>query len=308
MTAPALRQFGRRSDTLLYWSERFGGRQAFQLDLKTGDSHQLTDVTALDPSSLALTSDQKSMTFFDGGSLMESHLASLRSRELHKVPDGASRTGMAVSGDGSILFVEQGASGARLQRVSKTGTSTIAQTQGQIDFLAARPRFPQVLYRENGALWLVNLDGSGKSQLQLASGRTGELVWTQSGRTLLYLHIPDNPRELITLREYDPAARTDRQIARTSQFESVAPNGDSSVFVGASRSLASAYVLILLRVTRRELTLCEHHASDPKMVQPVFSPDSQSVFFTSDRHGKAAVYRVHVEKFVEATPSDSGTQ
>ena len=76
---------------------------------------------------------------------------------------------------------------------------------------------------------------------------------------------------------------------------------DSSVFVGASRSRASAYVLLLLRVTRRELTLCEHRASEPAMVTPIFSPDSQSVFFASDRHGKTALYRVHVEKFVEET-------
>jgi oligogalacturonide lyase len=37
------------------------------------------------------------------------------------------------------------------------------------------------------------------------------------------------------------------------------------------------------------------------MVSPVFSPDSQSIFFASDRHGKSAIYRVHVEKFVEET-------
>ena len=48
MTAPHLRQFGRRGDSLLYWSERFGVRQAFQIDLKSGDSHQLTEATALD--------------------------------------------------------------------------------------------------------------------------------------------------------------------------------------------------------------------------------------------------------------------
>ena len=72
-------------------------------------------------------------------------------------------------------------------------------------------------------------------------------------------------------------------------------------FAGASRSLASAYVVILLRVVRRELTLCEHRASNPGMVSPVFSPDSQNVFFVSDRHGKQVIYRVRVDKFVEAT-------
>ena len=39
----------------------------------------------------------------------------------------------------------------------------------------------------------------------------------------------------------------------------------------------------------------------PAMVSPVFAPNSQSVFFVSDRHGKPAIYGVHVEKFVEET-------
>ena len=37
------------------------------------------------------------------------------------------------------------------------------------------------------------------------------------------------------------------------------------------------------------------------MVSPLFTPDSQSVVFVSDRHGKPALYQVKVEKFVEAT-------
>src|SRR5260370_2693940 len=153
---------------------------------------------------------------------------------------------MACAVDGSILFVEKNGGNSRILRIARPGTTTVAQTEGTIDFLAARPRYSQVLYRENGALWLVNLDGSGKSQMQLEPGRTGELTWTPSGKTLLYLHIPDDRKQLITLRESDPSLKADRELARTSQFESVAPNGDSSVFVGASRSRASAYVLILL--------------------------------------------------------------
>ena len=63
----------------------------------------------------------------------------------------------------------------------------------------------------------------------------------------------------------------------------------------------SPTILILLRVTRRELTLCEHRAGDPSSVAPIFSPDSQTIFFQSDRHGKPAIYEIHVEKLVEAT-------
>jgi len=304
MTSPALRQFTRKGDTLLYWSERFGTRQAVQLDLKNGDSHQVTEATALDPASLCLSQDDRVATYFDGPVLLECHLSSLHTRELHRVADGATRSGMSIATDGSLLFAEQASGNSRLIRVARSGAATLVQSDGAIELIAARPHYSQVLYREGNAFWLVNLDGSGKSQLALEPGKTGEIVWAQSGKTLLYLHVPNDPKELISLRENDPALKTDRQVARTSQFESFAPNADSSVFVGASRSRASSYVLILLRVTRRELTLCEHHATDPRMVQPVFSPDSQSVFFTSDRHGKPALYRVRVDKFVEATSSE----
>jgi oligogalacturonide lyase len=65
-------------------------------------------------------------------------------------------------------------------------------------------------------------------------------------------------------------------------------------------------VLLLLRVTRREFTLCEHKAANPETVAPVFSPDSRHVFFQSDRDGRPAIYSVHVDKLVEPTEADSG--
>ena len=73
------------------------------------------------------------------------------------------------------------------------------------------------------------------------------------------------------------------------------------MFVGASGSKASPYVLLLVRAVQRELTLCEHRASDPAIVSPIFSPNSQNVFFSSDQHGKPAIYRIAVDKLVEAT-------
>ncbi len=71
--------------------------------------------------------------------------------------------------------------------------------------------------------------------------------------------------------------------------------------MGASGSKASPHLLLLLRVTRRELTLAEHRATDPTRVAPIFSPSSQRVFFQSDRHGKPAIYTMSVEKFVAET-------
>jgi oligogalacturonide lyase len=168
-----------------------------------------------------------------------------------------------------------------------------------------RPMRAQVLYRQGDtALWLVNSDGQQNRQLKLASGRIAAANWSTDGKTLLYLNLPDDPKQLNAIRECVPDANSDKLVAKTSQYAAFGANRDTSVFVGASRNTASPTVLLLLRVTRRELTLCEHKSSTPEEVAPLFSPDSQRIYFQSDRDGKAAIYSVHVEKLVEKTQTD----
>src|SRR5581483_10721802 len=84
LTAPHLRQFTRRGEALLYWSERAGGCQAFELDLKDGESRQLTDSAAIDPAALSFSSDERSILYFDGPSLNEAALSTLRNRTLYE--------------------------------------------------------------------------------------------------------------------------------------------------------------------------------------------------------------------------------
>lgn len=309
MTAPHLRQFTRHGEALLYWSERYsadspGARQAFLLDLKQGDSRQLTQASALDSSSLALSADDRNFVFFDGPSLLESPMTNPRPREIHRVPENAVRRGLTVGADGAVLFSEREKEKSRIVSVLRQQSRVITEIDQEIDQLMARPRHSQILYRAGGQFWIVNNDRSGKRALKTEPGDTGGALWIPSGRTLIYLHFPENQKELITLREHSPDDGADKLLAKTSQFISASPNADASVFTGASRSRASAYVLILLRVARRELTLCEHRASDPAMVKPVFTPDSQNVLFVSDRHGKPALYQVRVARFVEETNAE----
>jgi oligogalacturonide lyase len=310
MTVPHLRQFTRHGEALLYWSERYATEppaacQAFLLDLKNGQSRQLTGAAALDSTSLSLSPDDRSFFFFDGLSLYENTLAVNRPREIHKVPENVVRTGFSVGADGSAIFSERGNGKSGIISVFRQQSRRIVEAGQQIEEVMARPRRAQVLYRAGGRFWIVNNDGSGNRQLKTEPGSTGPALWIPSGRTLIYLHIPEDPKELITLREHAPDDGTDTLLAKTSQFSSASPNADASVFTGASRSRASAYVLLLLRIARREMTLCEHRASDPAMVRPVFSPDSQNVLFVSDRHGKPAIYQVHVGRFVEETGTDA---
>ena len=298
LTAPHLCQFTKRVDAMIYWSERDGTRQIYRLDLKSGESKLLTNAAALDVTSFALSSDDRYLYYFDGSVLRSVTSGLSNPRDIYKMPNG-SPVSMTVASDGSVLFSD----GSRIMRVALQKTAPIVDGE-KIDLVMARP-LPRtnLADRREGAYWLVNTDGTGSKQLTLAaSATTGESLWSPTGRTLLYLRIPDDPKELITLRENSPDESTDQLIAPHQSVRLIyAEIGDASVFAGASRSKASSYILILLRVTKRELTLCEHRASDPAIVSTVFAPDSQSIFFVSDRHGKPAIYRVPVEKFVEET-------
>lgn len=291
------RQFTRRGEALIYWSERDGTRQLYRLDLRSGESKQLTNAALLDVTNFALSADDRSLYFFDGPVLQSLPLSTLKAHDIYRISSGAAPGGFAIESDGSLLLVD----GARIIRIALQKPGRVLDGQGKVDLVMARPRRAQLAYRRDGALWLANLDGSGRKQISLAAGITEQALWSPNGRTMLYLHVPDDPKQLITLRETAPDEGSDQQLARTSQYATFAPNADASVFAGASRSKASSYILILLRVTKRELTLCEHRASDPSVVSIIFAPDSQSVIFTSDRHGKAALYRVPVERFVEET-------
>jgi oligogalacturonide lyase len=236
--------------------------------------------------------------------------ANLREREVYEVPQGWERTpGASISTDGLFVLCGEANSGnsrLRMVRISRGVAQTVVQVPWVLTDPVMRPRRAQVMYRRGDqALWLVNADGQQNRQLKLADGRVGPARWSPDGRSIVYLNIPDDSTQLRSLREITPDANQDKLVARTSQFAHFGMNSDTSVFVGASLNRASPTILILLRLTRRELTLAEHKASDASLVAPVFSPDSQRIFFTSDRHGKPAIYRIQVEKFVEKTESET---
>ena len=182
---------------------------------------------------------------------------------------------------------------------------TILEAPFEITDPVERPQRLQILYRQFGkGLWVVTMDGR-TTELKTAPGTAGSAIWSPDGRTLLYLHFPEDPKELNAIREYTPETQSDKLVAKTSQYAGFAPNRDASVFVGASRNAASPAILIMLRIVRRELTLCEHRASHPERVSPMFSPDAQRIYFQSDRHGKQALYALHVERLVERIEEDS---
>ncbi|HTQ53362.1 MAG TPA: oligogalacturonate lyase family protein [Bryobacteraceae bacterium] len=303
------RCLGRHGGFLIYANDGAGAPQACRMDLHSGESRRLTEAEHLDPGSIALLGDEHSICCFDGRTLQQTWLNNLRTRKIYEVADGWERCpGMSVAEQGAALVGESRGGSSRLLSIGlqKGAARTVVEAPFVLSHPQPRPRRAQILYRQaDQGLWLVNADGTQNRKLPLAAGRLGPARWSPDGRTVLYLNFPEDRTQLHAIRECTPDQNSDKLVARTSQYAHFGCNANTSVFVGASQNRASPYILILLRLTRRELTLCEHRASDPAMVAPIFSADSQYIYFESDRDGKPAIYRIHVERLVEETEPES---
>jgi oligogalacturonide lyase len=299
----------RHGNFLIYSSDRTGTLQACRMDLKTGQSRVLTEAGSLVRESLTMTPDEKNFCYLDGRSIFLASIASGRTREVYRAAEGFELgRGFSLSEDGLYgALVEQkpGSSRLRLITMRNGNTETLAESSETISDPMPRPKRAGMLYRRGEEeLWLVNFDGAQNRKLRLAAGGVGPAFWSADGRTVLYLNFPVDRKQLNNIREYTPDTNEDRLVASTSQFVAFSRNADSSVMAGASGSKASPYVLLLVRSVKRELTICEHRASDPRLVAPVFSPNSQRVFFQSDKDGKMAIYSMVVDRLVEETETE----
>lgn len=298
----------KKGNFLLYTSDATGRFEAFRMDLRNGQSRQLTEAAGLDPHGVAIDADERGFLFLDENRLVYSNFSRLRERTVYEIAPGFERgKGLGVAGDGQYAAVVE-KSGARhrlrLIEIATGEATTIAESEEEIRDPVPRPRRASVLYRRGAEAWLADYDGRQNYRLKLAEGEIGAAMWSPEGRGVLYLNYPPDRHRLHNLREFSTDSNTDEAIADTSQFVAFDRNANASVFVGASGSKASPHVLLLVRSVKRELTLAEHRASDARMVAPVFSPNSTRVYFVSDQHGKPAIYGMTVDKFVEETGNE----
>jgi len=307
LAPPHARSLARKGGFLLVASDRAGTFQLFRLEERSGQSEQLTEAKALDPYAFTLTADDDAFCYFDGDTLYRASLGNLKAKAIYRVPEGWQReAGFGLSPDGKYIALVESRAGRwslRLIRTSNGSAMTVLERAGPIRDPAPGPREQQILYLYEDSLWLAKRRGQSSERLQVPPGRVLQAYWSADGRRVLYLHQPAEKGKLSAIREYELSSNRDRLVATTSQFASFAANADESVFLGASASVASPYLLLLLRVTRRELTLCEHGARDARQVRPTFSADSRRIYFQSDREGKPALYRMNVERLVEPTDS-----
>lgn len=298
----------RRSRWLAYASNRSGQWQPWVMDLTTGLSRQLGSHASFVPETLTLSATGREALFADGERLVAMSIANLRPRTLISLAGGAQwASPLAPSSDGTAVFYsEKRAAGWRVVRLdlARSLAAEVAAAAEPMLVPAPNPRRAMVLWRTaGGGLEVAAFDGAFRRRLEIPEGRVLEAHWAPDGQSVLYLHDSGGDRPRCTIREQALDSREDRLVAPTSQFGRFARNANGSVFLGASRSLASPYILILLRVNRREFSLCEHKASDVSMVEPIFTPDSQKILFVSDRLGKPAIFLMNVEKLIEKTDS-----
>jgi oligogalacturonide lyase len=306
---PAVGNRGVTTRQLLYASDLDGKRQVYRMDLKSKESLQLTDAENLDVASIALLPNERGFWHFDGPSLVQTSFPALKSRVVYGVPEGYEKLpGVSYSDDGRYAaFVEKSASGYRLRLLHSPGgtAETLFESSDDLSDPLLRPRDASLMYRSRGGLWSIRFNRKENRRLPLAEGERPQAQWATDGHAIEYLNRPSDPKKLAELREWTPGAGSkqgeDAKIADTSQFVRFHTNADASVYVGASGSKASPYLLLLIRAARRELALAEHRASDPALVTPTFAPNSQFVVFVSDRHGKPAIYWIAVDKLVAET-------
>lgn len=311
LPAPPLRAVSSRNNFLLYCSDRSGSMQAWRMDLKSGENRQWTEAESLNPRAVSLTRDEKSLVYLDGNQLVV--LGSKPRVAYTNEPGWKFASGFTLSDDGTSVAVSEhrllssspaapaGRYRLRAIHLGRNAANTLFEADEPLRYIRFRPKQSAILYNHRGQLTLVNPDGRGSRRLNIADGEAGEALWSADGEAIHYLSIPRERGRLVQLREYLPDTNEDKLIGSTSQFSSFARNSDSTVFAGVSGSKAGPFLLLLVRSARRELTLAEHRASSPDRAVVTFSPDSQRLFWGTDREGKPAIYSMALERFVERT-------
>ncbi|MBX9603175.1 MAG: oligogalacturonate lyase family protein [Bryobacteraceae bacterium] len=302
------RAIGRRSNYLLFASDRFGSPQVLRMDLKTLQARAVSEAAEINPHLISLLPDERGYCYFDGNSLMLAPPGGGKGRALWQVSPGYEPgDALAVADDSqNVAVVERNGSRHRLVWINLKGGSpkVLVECEEALSEVSFRPVQMSLAYRRGEAgLWTCPLDGEAR-ELRKADGRIRSLQWNTDGQALVYLHLPEAGSFRSEIREVTPQGE-DKLVARTSQYIQFSRNADGTVLAAASGSKAAPYVLIMVRRVRRELALCEHKASDPERVSIRFTPNSQRVLFGSDRDGKPALYLMNVERLVEETESGS---
>jgi oligogalacturonide lyase len=295
LPSPENRFVSSKEGFLVFTSTRTGMAAPFRANLRTGAVTQIAEVKSLAVRSLALDWREREVLYVDSGALRSVEIQRSRSRTLH---EGVSDFHVGGRTNEIVILCEN-----KLLRWNSHEAVQLAEnvsSRGIVNPTGNGCAFSRQEAPNENEFWFAPFTG-GRPRL-LAKGKVSYPYWRPDGQTLLFLRQVERRGYVASeLCEVNLDGSPERNIAETSQFASFAPNGDGSVFVGASRSRAQPNIVLMLRTPRREMVLCEHRARSAQTVSPTFSPNSQRVYFQSDHEGQSALYSVNVERLVEQT-------
>ena len=306
LPAPANRFVSVKDRSLIFSSDRNGALSPFQVDLRSGVVRQLATGRELLAESLCLDPKEHWLYFLDGARLLRTDITKKEARHQAAETLSSEVTSFSISPAGIVFLIR----GGTLQHLDDTGTPAVLASGAGKTCLAQPGSGKGCLFtRELAPLerefWYAA--PAATKPVLLAKGNISNPFWAPDGQSLTFLRdVTNSETTLAEIHEVGIDGTGERCVSPTSQFASFSPNFDGSVFVGASRSKAQPNVVLLLRTAKREMTLCQHHASKPTAVTPVFSPDARRVYFQSDEEGKPAIYSVNVELLIE--PAGEGIE
>lgn len=201
---------------------------------------------------------------------------------------------------------------------------TLVEADRWLSYPQFRPGGTDMLYahegpwdKVDGRLRLVPLGGGEPRSLTPREGgeQVGQAAWSADGSRIYFVHYPDSGFRGASIRSLPAEGGEAAKVSPCSAFAHFSPNLDGSAFVGASKRPSGPNVYVLFTSLQREITLGEHFGSrkaypiagtdrldyDCADPSPVFSPDSQWVYFATDREGKPAVYRMKLDDLVSET-------
>jgi oligogalacturonide lyase len=293
------RHVSSRSPLLLFSNDRPGAMAPFTLDLKTAVLKQLAEPAELKTDTLMLGSADRACLFLDGQTLTR---VSLDHGKLTTLADGVEDFHAQGVKD-EIVVLRKG----KLERIVGTTSTPLAEgasSRGLISPDGSACCFTREQSDGQYSLHIVPM--AGGRAVEAARGAITCPTWNPDSQAVLFLRDGEQENFPVTeLWEAPADGGGARVVSRTSRFATFSPNGNGTVFVGASRSQAQPHVMLSLRTVHREMTLCEHKSSRPELVRPVFSPNSQRIYFQSDRHGKPALYTLSVAQLVEPTQAEA---
>ena len=325
---------------LILGGEADGTRQIHFYDLRRNRCTQLTGGDGTFAYSATMDEDEKELFYLQGDGLNRTSLNGRGGHQVFRCPGGWRFTGhMSISeGARTAALVEireddyrdNPAEQVAVRPQSRiriidlaSGKDRLAVTQrAWLTHPQFRPGRRELLYTQAAgaepgpqAYWSSIDEKNAKPLRPDDGGRVERAYWALGGGEARFVHFPDDNLRGATVRSIVPETGAERRIARCSAFGWLQENSDGSAFVGASKRPSGPNVYVLFPSLDREITLCEHGASGkPYPIagtddldyfcatpETAFSHDSQWVYYSSDREGQPAVYRMKVEDLVEST-------